>query len=166
MSLIIEDGTGVTDANAYITLAEFKAFATARFIDVDDYDDDQINGAIVIASADFISINYDFKGAALTTTQGMTLPTDEVVINKDIKNATFQAALLHLKNRLFVDTTEININGAVSSESKSVGSLSKSVEYAENGRKYTNKYPTANIDSMLSAYVSGGGVAPSRALRY
>ena len=96
----------------------------------------------------------------------MTLPTDEVEITSNIKNATYQAALLSLKGRLFVDTTEININGAVSAESKSVGSLSKSVEYAENGRKYTNKYPTTNIDNLLSDYVLGGGVAPNRALRY
>lgn len=166
MALILEDGTGVTNANAYISLVEFKAFASARFIDLDDYEADQINGAIVTASVDFISVNYDFKGDPLTTTQGMTLPTDEVGINKDVKNATYQAALLSLKGRLFVDTTEININGAVSAESKSVGSLSKSVEYAENGRKYTNKYPTTNIDNILSSYVAGGGTAPARALRY
>ena len=166
MALILEDGTGVTNANAYISLAEFQSFASARFIDLDDYESDQINGAIVIASVDFISVNYDFKGDPLTTTQGMTLPTDEVEINSDVKNATYQAALLSLKGRLFVDTTEININGAVSSESKSVGSLSKSVEYAENGRKYTNKYPTTNIDNILSSYVAGGGTAPARALRY
>lgn len=166
MSLIVEDGTGITDANAYISLAEFKAFATARFVDLDDYEDDQINGAIVIASVDFISVNYDFKGAKLVATQGMTLPTDEVEITSNIKNATYQSALLSLKGRLFVDTTEININGAISAESKSVGSLSKSVEYAENGRKYTNKYPTTNIDNLLSDYVLGGGVAPNRALRY
>ena len=140
MSLIIEDGTGITDANAYISLAEFKAYATARFVDIDDYEDDQINGAIVIASVDFISVNYDFKGTKLVDTQGMTLPTDEVEITSNIKNATYQAALLSLKGRLFVDTTEININGAISAESQrdliiafdEIGGRSNSGEGGEN----------------------------------
>lgn len=166
MSLIIEDGTGVIDANAYISLAEFKAYASARFIDITAYTDDQINGAIVIASVDFISVNYDFKGTKLTDTQGMTLPTNEVSINSDIKISTYQAAILSLSGRLFVDTTELSVNGSVSAESKSVGSLSKSVEYAESGRKYTNKYPTTNIDERLSSYLSAGGYAPDRSLRY
>ena len=167
MSLIVEDGTGVTDANAYISLAEFKAYATARFIDIDDYENDQINGAIVIASVDFISVNYDFKGTKLTDTQGMTLPTNEVGINSDIKIATYQAAMLSLTGRLFVDATELSVNGSVTLDSKSVGSLSKTTEYSEGGRTYTSKYPTDNIDDRLSEYLSGGGgYAPDKSLRY
>ena len=167
MSLIVEDGTGVINANAYISLAEFKAYASARFIDIDDFENDQINGAIVIASVDFISVNYDFKGIALTEDQGMALPTDKVGINSDIKIATYQATMLSLNGRLFVDTTELSVNGAISSESKGVGSLSKSVEYSEDGRKYTSKYPTTNIDERLSSYLSGGGgYAPDKSLRY
>ena len=165
MSLIIEDGTGVTNANSYVSVAEFNSYATARNIDPTDYDTEQIEGALVVASVDFISVNYKFKGDALTATQGMQLPTDEVGINSSIKNATCAAALLHLKNRLFVDTTEISINGTIESESKSVGSLEKATTYKD-GAQYTNKFPTVNIDMMLANYVLAGGYAPSSALRY
>lgn len=167
MTIIIEDGTGVANANSYVSVAEFNAYATARNIDPTDYDTEQIEGALVVASVDFISVEYNFKGEPLTTTQGMQLPTDEVLIVSAVKNATCAAALLHLKNRLFVDTTEIAINGVIASESKGVGSLSKSVSYtAGSSAAYTNKYPTVNIDRMLSGYVVGGGYAPSQALRY
>ena len=164
--MIIEDGTGIADANAFVTVAEFNTYATDRGIDPSDYDTEQIEGAIVVASYDFINFNYTFKGTPLTATQGMNIPTDLAPIDSIVKNATCAAALLHLKGRLFVDASEIDVSGGIKSTKDAVGSLLTEIEYKDNGG-YTYKYPTSQIDAMLSVYTIGGsGSAPSTSLRF
>lgn len=159
MALIIEDGTGVTGANAYISLVEFRQFAADRFVNVSAYDDDVTSGSIVTASVDFISVYYNFLGGALTTTQGMQLPTDEVLINSSVKSATYQATLLNLQGKLFVDSSDINVSGAIKRTFKKADVLEKEIEYQEN-TGYTSKYPTISIDRILRPFLSGGGNLP------
>lgn len=163
--LIIEDGTGVTDANAYISVAELQAYATARNLTIST-DNDVLEASIVVASADFMSVNYIYAGTALTETQGMQLPTDIVGINKDIKKGSCEAALLQLKGKLFVDPSELNINGKLKSVDDKLSVLGSAEEYFE-GTAYTSKYPTRHIDRIVSKYLLGGsGYAPDKALRY
>lgn len=156
--MIVEDGTGVTGANALISVAEFNAFAGDRGIDFTFYDTDKIQAAIVVSSVDYINTFFVFKGASLTTTQGMQIPTDEVGVEANIKLACYQAAMLHLKERLFVDPIELEINGQIISERDKLDVLETEKEYAEN-RNYTFKFPTNSIDRLLQPFtVSGGGL--------
>ena len=142
--------------NAYITLADFKAWADQRAYNY-GIDDAAIEAAIVIASVDFIDTKYTFKGESVSDSQAMQLPTDEVAI-ADIENAAAQAAWLQFKGRLFVDPTAIVQQGQVVSESKSVGPLDKSVTYKD-GFQYTTTYPTASVDNMIRPYtISAGGL--------
>ncbi len=164
MALIIEDGTGVVGANAFITRDEFYAHAASRNIDVTAYESSAIDGAIVIVSADFISVYYKFKGTLLNEDQGMSIPTSEVGITAKIKQATNDAALLQLQGKLFVSPDDISVNGGVKSTSKSVGSLNTAIEY-QDGNSYTTKYPTPTIDRLLNCYTLGG-FAPGSSLRY
>ncbi|QDP59315.1 MAG: hypothetical protein Tp136SUR676911_54 [Prokaryotic dsDNA virus sp.] len=141
--------------NAYITLAGFKAWADARGYDYGT-DDAAIEAAIVIASVDFMNAQYTFKGEPLDDTQVMQLPTDCVAIS-DVENAAAQAAWLQFNGRLFVDPASIGQKGAVTSETKQVGSLSTSTSYAE-GYQYTTTYPTTSVDRLLRAFTVGGGL--------
>jgi len=141
--------------NAYITLADFKAWADARGYDYGT-DDAVIEAAIVIASVDFLDAQYTFKGDQEVDGQPMQLPTDFVSI-ADIENAAAQAAWLQFNGRLFVDPLEVGQKGAVTSETKQVGSLSTSTSYAE-GYQYTTTYPTTSVDRLLRAFTVGGGL--------
>ena len=165
MALIIEDGTGVVDANALITNAEFMAFANSRNEDVSAYDIATIDGSIVVASTDYISVYYSFKGELLNEDQGLSIPTTLVGITSKIKQATYNAALLNLQGKLFVSSSDISSSGNVKSTMSKVGSLEKEVEY-QDGAGYTSKYPTPTVDRLLKDYVTGGGVAPASSLRY
>ena len=153
----VEDGTGLSDSNALISVAEFKAFAADRGQDVSDYTDPNIEAAIVIASVNYIDTFYTFKGTALEADQAMQLPTDEVTINNKVKLACYESALLHLLGRLFVDPTLFTQTGPVVSESDSVGSLSTSRTYAD-GYERTNTYPTVIVDRLLQPYTISGGL--------
>lgn len=163
--MIVEDGTGIEDANSFATVAEFNAYAIDRNIDPTDYDTEEIEAALVTASYDFINFNYQFSGALLNEDQGMCIPTDVVPVNLTIKNAACAAAYLQLQGRLFVDPTEIDVNGGIKATKDAVGSLSTEVTYQDSSG-YRTLYPTTSIDKMLSKYVTGGGYAPATAKRW
>ena len=84
----------------------------------------------------------------------MGLPTDEVAI-ADITSGAAQAAWQQLNGFLFVPMTTQSANGSVSSESKSVASLSKSVTYEE-GTARTNTFSTTLIKNLLKPYIKSG----------
>ncbi len=165
MAFVVEDGTGLADANALISLETFYSFADSRNANVDGYDSSAIQGAIVTASQDYISVYYCFKGELLNPDQGLALPTTEVTINNKIKQATYEAALLSLNGNLFVNPSSIDSNGAILSESGSLSSMGDSVTYQE-GTQYTTTKPTPTVDLLLKPFITGGaGFAPAYAIK-
>jgi hypothetical protein len=140
--------------NSYISLADFKAWADLRAYDYTSYTDAQIEAATVVSAVDFIDPNYTFKGTKVSDTQPMDLPTSEVAI-ADIANGAAQATWQQLKGFLFVDQSTQSVNGKVTSESKSVGSLSKSVDYEE-GTALSTTYNTTQITNFLKPYLAAG----------
>lgn len=57
MALVIEDGTVVTGANSYIDVAEAKAFAAARGVDLGN--DDVVTEQRLLIAMDYLeSLNY------------------------------------------------------------------------------------------------------------
>ena len=138
--------------DAYISLADYKLWADARGYTYGT--DAEVEAAIVIAT-DFIDANYTFRGQPLSDNQPLQLPTNAVAI-ADIEKAAAQATYLQLLGRLTVDPSELT-TAAVISESKQVGSLSKSTSYAERAR-YTTTYPTTSVDRLLRGLVVGGGL--------
>ncbi len=157
MAFVIEDGTGVTDANALISVAELNDYMNDRGLDIYANIDSEKEAAIIIASQDYIDTYFTIRGTSLTTTQGMQIPTNEVGVLADIKRACAMAAVLHLKGRLFVTPTDVTQRVVIEEESK-VGSLSDKTVYQEDGASYTTKYPTASIDRILNKYSIGSGL--------
>lgn len=154
---ILEDGTGVTGANALISVAELNTYMSDRGLDIYANIDSEKQAAIIVASQDYIDTYFKFRGTSLTTTQGMQIPTNEVGLFSDIKRACAMAAVLHLTQRLFVNPTDVTQRVIIEEESK-VGSLSDKTVYQEDGASYTTKYPTASIDRILGKYSIGSGL--------
>ena len=158
MAFVIEDGTGITDANAFVSVAELEEFMTDRGEDIYAYPlASEKQTAIIKASQDYIDTFFKFAGTALTTTQGMQIPTDEVGLVSDIKRACCMSAILSLKGRLFVDPESVQSQMVIEEESK-VGSLSDKTVYSDDGGSYTTKYPTTAIDTILNKYTNSGGL--------
>lgn len=139
--------------NAYVTYAEYLAWAALRGYTV-TATQAEVEAAIVIASLDYIDAQHNFKGELEDEDQAMKLPTDEVSI-ANIKPAANAATKMQLEGLLMVDTSTISTSGAVESESKSVGSLSKSVSY-KSGSAQTYKRIAPLVDSLLRPYLLGG----------
>ena len=150
MAFTVEDGTGLTNSNSYASVAQLDDYASIRNEDLSSYTQAQKEGALVVASLDYVDGYFTFKGEKLNDDQAMSLPTDQVDIDAKIVSAVCAAAVLQLKGRLFVDPTEIS-QRIVAAESSSVGSLSESITY-DGGAQYVDKYPTSQIDRLLLPY--------------
>lgn len=161
MSLIVEDGTGLVNAQAYIDVAYLDQYAALRGEDLSAYTEQQKEAAIYVCVNDFIDVFYTFKGTKLNVDQGLALPTSEVVLTdvatlRDIQEANANGAVLSLRSFLLTDPVSQDINGRVKSESSKLDVLEDSVEYFEN-TEVVAKFKTPIIDRLLSPYLGWGG---------
>lgn len=139
--------------NSYLTVQDFKDNADMFGLPYDSYTDEQIEQALSRSALMYIDSKYKFKGEQLDEAQKMDLPTSEVVIVDIVYGAT-QAAYQALIGKLFVSESSQSANGLVTSESKQLSSLSKSVEYQE-GTARTSFYDTGLIDNLMQPYITG-----------
>ena len=96
MTLVVEDGSKVTGANTYITLAEFKAWADARGV---HYNSDAHVTRDILRAMDYIE-ELLFIGVKETRDQALQWPRVDVVIDgyaldvgeipKELKNAAYE----------------------------------------------------------------------------
>lgn len=152
---IIEDGTGLPDANSYADVATADAYFEARFVEGWN---DQIPSAAregaLIRATDFIDANYVFVGVPLTDTQALANPRDHEthVFSKAVVKATIELAYIALTTDLFAP-----IAREVKSTQESLGSLSSRTEYAET--KASDPYP--HITAILKGVARRRGVGAS-----
>lgn len=170
MSFVVEDGTGLPNATSYNTVQEIRDYwlsgGSKGYVDLSPYSDNEIQAASNVATT-YIDQNYCFRGGIKLTTQslewprinvvdtsGREYPSDAVPLN--VKAATSEYAYNQLIN-LSTGGLQPDRNplGIVKSESKSVGSLSKSVEYEEGTQNYSyKKLPYA--DNLLNKITTCG----------
>ena len=158
ITLIKEDGTGLSTANCYADLDDLEAQSELLGEDISAYSDEQKKAALYVAANKFIDRLHTFKGELVDSGQSMKLYTDEVTFDDasaDIIQANVEAAILQLKGFLFVDPTSQSANGDILEESKELDVLKKSVTYAS-GSSVSTKYNTSTIDSLLSKYTAFG----------
>ena len=158
INLIVEDGSGIADANCYTSLIALDDYAALIGADLSAYSDEQKKSAIYVAANKYIDRLHEFKGSKVSESQGMKLYTDVVtfaIAGKDVATANAEAAILHLKGFLFVDESTQDNKGDVIEESKKLDVLEKTVKYAE-GSRVSTKYNTSTIDLLLKPYLSYG----------
>jgi hypothetical protein len=157
MAITVEDGTGVTGANSYASVAALDAYAVHR-LSLTAYNTAAKESALVIASMDWVDGQHTFRGESLTDTQGLFFPTEDDDLPADIVTATLKAALLQLQGLLLVDLTSISTSGEVESESKSVGSLSKSTTYRSGSSQRYSRILPRDLTSLLWPYLLANGM--------
>lgn len=102
MTIIVEDGTGVVNANSYVTLVEARAYALAR--DVKLTDADAVLEVYLTKAMDYLEAQRDnFKGMKTVPTYALQWPRYGVFIDgteiasnivpKELKNAQIQLAM-------------------------------------------------------------------------
>lgn len=181
MGFVLEDGTGVADANAYTSVAVYRGYHTDRGRDVSAQTDEQIQ-AFIIRATDYAESQFAtlYRGVRTTLTQALSFPRTGVVIDGICYSSTavpntFQFGICEyaLRASLYLDLlpdgtlpvartaangTTIAATGPVISTSSKVGPIEKSVTYADpaySGNWTMPSYPAA--DQMIAPYLTGGG---------
>jgi len=155
MAIVVEDGTGITGANAYVSTTYLDGWAADRGYSLAAYTTEQKEAAIIIASKDWIDLYHTFKGEKLSDAQGLKMPTTENDYDAAWKDMASNAAYMQLRGLLLVDEASLSTSGTIQSEAKQLGTLSKSVTYAD-GTAQTYRRKTPALDAAIRPYLLAG----------
>lgn len=158
MSLIVEDGSGIANANSYVSLENARIYASSLGLDLPP---DDLDAEAVLASAIFYIDSQQFQGYRTTGVQALQwprkgvvangYPVDENVIPSSIWQAQVRAAVLITDG--IVLTPDQFESGIVKKEK--VGPIE--TEYSDYST-YSSSGLFPTVDLLLSAYlISFGG---------
>jgi hypothetical protein len=126
MAFTVENGTGLADANSYITIAEFRAYWTDRGVDYQSHTDAQVQGYCILATQ-YIDGRYSFKGHPTTSTQALDFP--RALSTHDSSSVDSSSGIIDTKRNVRVPANEIPTTlknatceiGAASADAKAAG---------------------------------------------
>ena len=151
---IVEDGTGLADATAYIEVAYLEEYAAHIGYDLSSLTGPEKQAMISRVSMTYIDIKYDFKGDPLNADQGLALPTTEVTINDKIRRAVADACIVDAKGDLF-NTDEAD--GKIKRTKDKLDVLETEIEYQVSTSTPKQYGDTLVTDKLLKPYTSSGG---------
>jgi len=165
MALIVEDGTGKTDAESYASGADADAYVT-KWHDSSDWGaaSSTVKERALRRGARYIN-SHDFVGIRAHTDQALKWPrthigyidgraNDPDAVPADIRNANIEAALRYIEGDSLLPDHD---GGTIRRESKTVGPITTDTEYAATRR--AGKTFEA-IRALLNPYLSSGPSAP------
>lgn len=151
MAFIVEDGTGLSNANSLCDVVFANAYFTDRAVTAWT-GTDVIKQANLIKATDFIVTRFDpfFKGERLQATQALSFPrlgTDEVP--ELVKKACCEYALRALTSALLPDPVIDETGVGLQLSRKKVGPIEKETRYQIAGsgatRTLIRPYPAADL---------------------
>lgn len=164
--LVVEDGTGKTDANSYLSVAEANTYHTT-FTQSANWTAASLatKQAALIAATQYLDTEYGgrWRGVKGTSTQALAWPRANVVdedgytadwnkVPQRLKDACAELALrVVLGDDLLGTVTD---PGEVVSESKALGPISKTVTYAS-AKPHHYQYP--KIEALLRSLLVAAG---------
>lgn len=168
MAFVVEDGSGLSNANSYASVAEADAYADDRNLTAWHSNPAHKEEALIRAT-DYIEAVYRqaWLGYRASQTQGLSWPRTNVevdlypvaanIVPKEVKYATIEMAIRAEAETLLPDQTQ-----RVKREKVDV----LEIEYAD-GSDATKRFPF--VSQLLSPYIYGGatygGAFSTRVLR-
>lgn len=163
MAFTVQNDSGtVLSANAYVTVAEFKAFQDDRGGSYSGKSDQDIEKAIVRAT-DFLDTRYSFVGQQRDVDQGTQFPRylpgrefgsyeklPQSGIPRALKHATCLMAMRSLGGANLLPDPTFNVAGQVTGVKKKVGPIETETTFAETSpalQQEAPKYP--DVDLLL-----------------
>lgn len=177
MALIVEDGTGLTTANAYISVAFAQEYHALRCNDAWSGPPTELEAAIIRAT-EWLDRHYDFQGSRVVIgdsgtpsvlpqalawpregvihSDGIAVPWDAVPV--EVQEATAELALVSLTTPLEPTSTE----GRISRRDESIGSVRIAEDFASAGTTGAPEIPI--VTSILRPLLATGGTFGSTTL--
>ena len=122
--IVVEDGSGVANADSYVTVAEARAYASKRgFTTLDALTDGEVEAKIILAMDMVEGYRDRFKGSKTSSTQALQWPREDVVIDGiEIANDNIPTELKNALSQLTVDavntTLQPNLGGRTVTKEK------------------------------------------------
>lgn len=117
MALVVEDGSGLDDAESYLSVADADSYHTNRGNSGWDGDETAKEAALRKATQ-YLDATYSWKGSISSTTQALNFPRTNVFdsqgrdlsngIPQKVKNATAELALVALSSELLANVDNSN----------------------------------------------------------
>ena len=165
MALVVEDGTGKTDANSYLSEADADTYNTNHSVSTDWSGATQANKEIALRLAtQYLDVRYKslWKGVKYADAQALDWPRiwaekegtydssyyDQESIPQILKDATAELALRVIEGDTLFD--DIIKPGTIKSQSVTVGPIKKSTSYM-GGYTQVKKYPL--IDGLVKSLI-------------
>lgn len=166
MAFTVEDGTGLSDANAYISVAEFKAYHDERGNSYEAACKDSTIQQAIIRATDYIEKRWRnrWKGVRESEAQALAFPRvylfdeDGYVIDgipAKLKQATAEYAVRAITITLMPDPQIDDTSLRVRRKREKVGPIETETEFAEEAPRDLRPYPAA--DRLLIDYVTPAG---------
>jgi hypothetical protein len=157
MAIVVEDGTGLSNADCYASVASMDAYLAKRNIVLTNTEAEK-EAALVVSAQDWIDGQHSFSHERLTEDQALEFPRDnEIGLPEAIVTANIKAAHMQIQGLLMVDYSTLNKQGVIASESKSVGPLDKSTTYESGTAQYFSRLLPVDLTNLLLPYLSAGG---------
>lgn len=167
MSIIVETGGGISNANSYSSVQSLMDYAELRHIKMTTFALDEKEAALIQAT-EWIDA-HNFKYGAGTITQSLQFPRAyafrlfrgskfDGTFPLAIIEACQKAAILELYGLLRVDTSTLDKNGEITEQSSSlVTGMFQTVKYkAGTSQTYYRVLPT-ELTNLLSPFLAGSG---------
>lgn len=132
MSLIVEDGTGMLDSDAYISVEYADAYFQVRGMTTWAALEESEKEAAIINATDYIGQRFScFKGELLNENQALVFPrTVFEGIPENLKRATAEYAILASERSLWFIPVIDESGYAVSERKEKVGPIEESIKFA------------------------------------
>ena len=152
MAFVAENGSGLSNANGYITVAFFKEYHGDRGRDSSAFGTTQIQQAIVVSS-DFLDAKFTFIGMRKLTTQSMEWPRTDAFymdgriasgVPVEVSEATAELAFKQLTSEVAPDPTYDPSNRLVTAQKNKVGPIEQDTKFTDGGSPILfRSYPLA-----------------------
>jgi hypothetical protein len=171
MTLIVEDGTGLSNSNGYVS----EAYVTAYFADRGGNSawtaaTTAAREAAIVLATDYIDIRFGFRGRILMEDQNLQWPRSGIFnefgteisgLPTEVEKATAEYAVRSLTASLAPDPTAEATGTGIRRQRVKAGQVETETEYATPGvPALFRPYPTA--DKLLRPFLSSLG---ARAIR-
>lgn len=164
MTLIVETGAGLSNADSFVSVADADTYHT-NFGNADWTGTDAVKEVALRKATSVLSLGFDWDGSRASSTQSLAWPRSDVyafgslvsddVVPTEVKNACAELALRALTEDLLPDEEESKLKHRVK-----VGSLEEETTYVH-GSSAAKRYPTVTI--LIQPYLGARGIRANRA---
>lgn len=156
MALIVEDGTGLVNAESYVSVADYKTYHVNRGIGVAGSDLD-IERRLRLAT-EYIDLRWGggVQGLKIADTQALVWPSTWFLlpVPTQLVNACNEYAFFLIKNKLFIDDDGVS-GGAITRLLKKIGPIMTETAFGLGTANRKNP-KVIKADAMMKQVVVGG----------